>query len=386
MMNLMRRDMEKRLCCIFNYAPHYRESIYSIMDDELGCDFYFGENLPYPLKKMDMSILKGFKSEVKNIFFKHTVFSWRKGIFKLAFRKKYSEFFILFEPTVLSNWILLVLCKLLNKKVYSWGHGIKSLTENMFLYKMFFNITDGLFLYGKHAKENMINLGFSPNKMHIIYNSLDYNTQLSVRNNLTNEKILACRKSLFYDTKIPILIFIGRLTKVKRLDILLEAHSLLNKSGVLINTLLVGDGEEKGYLQEHCLKLGISNNVKFYGESYDEDKNGLLISSSDICISPGNVGLTAIHSLMFGTPVITHNRFELQMPEFEAIRPGLTGDFFEFENSNDLVRKILIWLPKLRNERKLVRMECYKVVDEVYNPYNQIKILKSIISHNSNNV
>lgn len=58
--------------------------------------------------------------------------------------------------------------------------------------------------------------------------------------------------------------------------------------------------------------------------------NAEFIYNADLCVSPGNVGLTAMHSLVFGCPVITHNCFEWQMPEFEAIQPGITGDFLRW--------------------------------------------------------
>ena len=46
-------------------------------------------------------------------------------------------------------------------------------------------------------------------------------------------------------------------------------------------------------------------------------------------VSPGNVGLTAMHALVYGIPVISHSNAAAQMPEFEAITPGLTGELFK---------------------------------------------------------
>ena len=34
-----------KLCCIFDYAPHYRLSIYKKMEDALDADFYFAQTL-----------------------------------------------------------------------------------------------------------------------------------------------------------------------------------------------------------------------------------------------------------------------------------------------------------------------------------------------------
>jgi glycosyltransferase involved in cell wall biosynthesis len=44
--------------------------------------------------------------------------------------------------------------------------------------------------------------------------------------------------------------------------------------------------------------------IVFYGESYNERELAPLIALADVCVSPGNVGLTAIHALTYGTPVI----------------------------------------------------------------------------------
>jgi len=33
----------KKLCCIFNYNPHYRFPIYREMDLKLNCDFFGGK-------------------------------------------------------------------------------------------------------------------------------------------------------------------------------------------------------------------------------------------------------------------------------------------------------------------------------------------------------
>ncbi|MEZ4897633.1 MAG: hypothetical protein R2806_12390 [Saprospiraceae bacterium] len=58
--------------------------------------------------------------------------------------------------------------------------------------------------------------------------------------------------------------------------------------------------------------------------------------NSAVCVSPGNIGLTGVHSMSFGCPVISHNNFVEQMPEFEIIREGETGYFFQQNNILDL--------------------------------------------------
>lgn len=82
-----------------------------------------------------------------------------------------------------------------------------------------------------------------------------------------------------------------------------------------------------GVILKKCIRERVDKNVWFYGSCYDEQTNAELIYNADMCVAPGNVGLTAIHAMTFGCPVITHSDFKWQMPEFEAIHPGKTGDF-----------------------------------------------------------
>ena len=112
----------------------------------------------------------------------------------------------------------------------------------------------------------------------------------------------------------------------------------------------------------------------FYGACYDELENATLLYNADLCVSPGNVGLTAMHALTFGTPVITHNNFPMQMPEYEAVINGKTGMFFSYNDVNNLAQTINKWMTTSKS-RDEIRESCYNVIDDKYNPHKQIDIL-----------
>jgi glycosyltransferase involved in cell wall biosynthesis len=124
-------------------------------------------------------------------------------------------------------------------------------------------------------------------------------------------------------------------------------------------------------------KSGLSKRYWFYGACYEEAVIGEMYYNATACISPGNVGLTAIHSLMYGCPVITHSDFSKQMPEFEAIRVGSTGDFFEYGNAGSLAETIEAWLKGHYPKNEALRNDCFRIIDEKFNPYYQIKVLNS---------
>lgn len=366
--------MQNNICLIYNFAQHYRSNIFTLMDKELPIDFVFGDKY-LDVKKMNYSLLNNFKKEVRNITFIRKPIYFQSGVISLI-KENYTTYIMLGELPCLSTWLMLFLSKLYKKKVYLWSHGWygrESLIRKYFN-RLYFSMADGIFLYGNYAKKLMIKEGFNEKKLHVIYNSLDYDKQLLIRKTLNSSKIFSNK----FRNINPNIIFVGRLTEIKRLDLLIYAIQKLKSESKNYNVTLIGDGERKDSLIELVKKLDLEESFWFYGPTYDEVELSELIYNADLCVSPGNVGLTAMHSMVYGTPVITHNDFTHQVPEFEAISDGLTGAFFEKDDSNSLAESITKWFSKCPN-RELIRKECYKTIDMKYNPHVQISIFKNYL-------
>jgi len=376
----MNKDDVNKICCIFNYAPHYRKEIYILMDKELECDFIFGDNVG-DIQKMDYSLLYHFKKEVQNKVFIKPPLYWQKGIFSLL-KENYTHFIITGESICVSTWLLVLLLRLKEKKIYFWSHGWseKGSKIRKFLTKRLYSMVDHVFLYGNHAKKIMIENGFNGDKLHIIYNSLAYDEQMKIRNSLTENKVY----KKHFQNDFHNLIFIGRLTKIKQLDKLLIAIFELNKNENKYNLTFIGNGEMQKELEKLAQKLQIENNVWFYGATYDEKELSELIYNADLCVSPGNVGLTAMHAMTYGCPIFTHNSFAYQMPEFEAIIAGQTGDFFIYNDVTSLIQTIDNWF-KNSPLRDIIREKCYEIIDTKYNPHLQIELIKKVINNSKNN-
>lgn len=365
-----------KTCCIFNLAAHYRTPIYKLMDNELNCDFYIGDKVSSPMKKMNYNELLGFKKELKNLYLESN-FYWQKGAIKTIF-SDYRNYIIDGEPYCLSTWLILLLARFTTKKTYLWTHGWYGRESRIkkFIKKIFFGLTDYVILYGDYARNLMIKEGFKSEKLKCIYNSLDYDFQLQVKKSLKVSNIFISR----FGNDYSVLCYVGRIQKSKRLDLIIESIVIMkNKYQKQVNLIIVGKEAEETDIVDLVKKYNLSDNVWFYGPCYDENKLGEIFFNSSICISPGNVGLTAIHALTYGCPVITHNNFSNQGPEFETINAGLTGYFFEENNVEDLSLKIIDWLNNHPKNDDITRNECYKVIDEKYNPHYQIKLLKSLL-------
>jgi glycosyltransferase involved in cell wall biosynthesis len=117
--------------------------------------------------------------------------------------------------------------------------------------------------------------------------------------------------------------------------------------------------------------------VFFAGPRYEEEEIAKFIANSDMCVAPGEVGLTAIHALTYGTPVCTHRNMAEQMPEVEAVVDGRTGILFD-QTDDSLKESIKAWFSGA-NDREETRRRCYEVVDQKFNPQNQVRIFREVI-------
>lgn len=370
----------KPLCCIFNYAPHYRLPIYKKIDTDLGAHFYFGNRLYQELiKKLDYSELTGFRNELSVHFFTLNKFriEYTGGWINLAMSPRYKKYLITPNYFAINQWIFLLLCAIFRKKVYTWEHGMRTTNfshRTIRLAKLYASLTSGTLLYGHGAKKVMEGLGFNPKKLHVIYNSLDYDASLKYRNKTSLNPYHS-----HFNNQNPVLLFIGRLTQVKKLDMIIKAFSLLKEKNVLVNIVFIGDGPMKESLRSSIAKNDLPH-FWFVGPMYDESQIATFLSHATLCVSPGNVGLTAIHALTYGLPVITNDNFDEQMPEYEAIEDGKTGCFFRNNDVEDMSYKIRRWIED-KSDREKVRQDCYKIIDDKYNPHTQLEILHQVLSN-----
>lgn len=359
---------------INNFASHYRSFIFQLIEREFGADFVFGDRMG-DLRAMDYSLLSNHVTVVHNVFLKHCYY--QKGVLSFL-RRDYDTYLMTGEFRCITTWLLLICIKLMpSKKAYLWTHGWLGKEKGLkrLITKLFFCLADGIFVYNNRSRQLMIEGGIASRKLTTIYNSLDYDTQLAIRKTLKPSDIYETHFCNSHRT----LIFIGRLTRVKRLEWLMEALYILSNRGKKYNLVLIGDGADRERLEKMARDKGLSSAVWFYGVSYDEQKNAEFIFNADICVSPGNVGLTAIHAMMYGCPVITNDDFDHQMPEFEAIQKGKTGDFFHAGDVDSLADTISCWFKSQDYQRESVRQACYQEIDSKWTPEHQLSILKSVL-------
>ena len=283
----------------------------------------------------------GIRWQKVRSFYVGKICFWQTGLQKLAVRGSYRVIVYWGEAHRLSTWLSASMARLSGKKVVFWTHGIYG-NEGYFKRKfrtLFYRLAHMLLLYGEHGRKQLELSGIPKERLYVINNSLNVQAQLQKIRSIDPAALNSIRREFCSDTE-DLLVFVGRLEPQKNLSLLLQAVAILREQGKPIKALIIGDGSERGALVKQVKDLGIGEKIIFYGECYDDDVVLPLLAASDICVSPGEVGLTAMHALVSGTPVISHDDFPNQMPEFEAIRPGESGAFFRRGDAMDLVSKI----------------------------------------------
>jgi glycosyltransferase involved in cell wall biosynthesis len=262
--------------------------------------------------------------------------------------------------------------------VLFWGHGYLYPPTGLkgTIRRAFYALPHAHLTYGRLAKAIAVDCGWKPEDMHVVYNSLDNSFQRRVRASIGDDDALAMRASIFGDTEMPVVACPSRLIAARGLALLLDAVAILRARGVRANVLLIGDGPERQALEAKAVSLGIR--CHFEGETYDEERIGRLIRASNVTAAPGKVGLTALHSMTYGVPVVTHGDAANQMPEWETVIPGKTGSLFERGSAASLADALMPWLAT-RLPTAVTRSHCHRMVDRLWNPAHQRAIIERAV-------
>lgn len=330
-----------------NCIAHYREAVFELLSSNKEIEFTIiadsKSDTPF------MKVVEWDASRIRRRYARTQILKlalipalfWQPGAIAIVARDKPDLVITLGNPYSLTAWVLLFIGRLRGIPTFLWGHGLleRGSGPKWFIRKMLFKLAAGQMLYGDYAKKLLVESGFAPDTLHVVYNSLNYDQQASIAKEISSQDITEFRRSLGLSEK-RLIVFTGRLQPVKKLDLLLQAIAEMSRRGQQVHLLLVGEGSEQESLQRLAERLEIEPYVHFLGAHYDEHFLGLVLSASDISVVPSGAGLSIIHAMAFGTPVIIHDRVDQHFPEWEAIQEGITGFFYKYDDVHDLSLKI----------------------------------------------
>lgn len=176
----------------------------------------------------------------------------------------------------------------------------------------------------------------------------------------------------------PCILYVGRLVKIKAVDILIKAIPIIKNLIKDITLYIIGSGHEEGKLRSIVNELNIEKNVTFLGfipqyEIYP------YYRSTDVFVNPhkdGAFSLTTIEALACGTAVITSNVGGISW----IMEDGKTGLLFEFGDVNSLAERAITLLQskELRKKmgeaglEKVKEFSWDKIADKTVNLYREV--------------
>ena len=333
--------MKKPIEVILQYLslPDYRRSLFSELskDSRINFEVVCGKSSPYPFLKNYIPDKNTSVTYIHNKYFcvGKSTFTWQKHVLKTIINRKPNCVIMLgVDPTIISNFPLFIYLKLMGVKILWWSHG--TLGHQGILGKLFriffYRLSDGILLYSDAGKKRLINNNIDRHKLFAVGNCINHESYKNPSINSLEKKIK--------------IIFSGRLETRKKLEILIQAIKIFKERKILVELDIIGTGPSLDILKTFVNKNNLEKEVTFHGALYGQDADK-LISSANVGVIPGLAGLSIIHYMARGLPVITNNNFTEHGPEVSAIHDGKNGYIFEDNDYYDLVDKILLTIKNL---------------------------------------
>ena len=369
-----------KVAVVYHLLAHYRMAVMTALDHQpdLSVEFYAAYQESEGVISLDASALKRFVPSPGHWF---GPLFWQTNAVRVALKRDRPDAIIyLANPWFVSTWIGAMAARLRGIPVLFWGHGwLRPETGGKRLLRaVYFRLANRMMLYSQRAAGLGRDTGYPADRITVIFNSLNTDAADEVVADIEAGRLNTHDPHSFFEDKArPLVICTARLIRACRFDLLLQAADLLAKRGQPVNILLVGDGPERAGLVAQARELGLA--VHFMGACYDESILGQLIYGADVTVSPGKIGLTAMHSLMYGTPAITHDNLDEQMPEVEALFPERVGALFRQGDATDLADVLHQWLNN-GLDRQEVRARCRAEIARHWTPQIQVARIKEALS------
>lgn len=216
------------------------------------------------------------------------------------------------------------------------------------------NKSEAIVIPGSKSKEFFESLGASVNKLHLAPNA----SMINIRKELQAETE-ELKKKLELDDK-RIVLYFGRLTKRKGLNVLLRAFNKLRKeindAFLLICWTRPSEEEFKNELEELCIELGI-NGVLFVRFTNEEDRD-LYYSLADVFVLPAiktNLGtevwgLVLNEAMSVGKPVVTTTAVG---GAYDLVKDGVNGFLIPDNDSEALYKAIKLIIGDPRDKERM---------------------------------
>jgi glycosyltransferase involved in cell wall biosynthesis len=157
------------------------------------------------------------------------------------------------------------------------------------------------------TRDDLVRRGIPPERIRVIHNGIAA---------VSGSSLPASRRGSH-------VVYFGRLEPYKRVDLLLEAATVLVERIPALTIDIVGRGSDRPRLERIARELGIANRTRFHGFVDDAARDEIL-GRARVCVCPSvkeGWGITVIEANAFGVPVVATDAPGLR----DAVRHEQTG-------------------------------------------------------------
>ncbi len=208
---------------------------------------------------------------------------------------------------------------------YDVATQVKNINKNtivgillIFLEKLCFKRATRVWVTAENLASKATKFGVS--KITLIPNWIDFNeTPRNLRTQINQTKKI---------------LFVGRLHKVKRVSLLIQALAELKRNCPNVTLKIVGDGEERQSLVNLTHNLGLEKSVEFLGFQ-DHDKVIKLMQESDLFVLPSEMEgnpRVLMEAMILKVPIVATDVFGIR----DMVRHGETGYLVKVPQPLDL--------------------------------------------------
>lgn len=248
-----------------------------------------------------------------------------------------------------------------------WFYTLYSIEKNIL------NKSDG-FVFSKMMKQEFKKIhGKKAKKLQIVNPGVDIELFSTCNKQCNNNKI-----DINYNINHKkYILYVGRINTAKNISILIQSLNYINQD---IELLLVGDGEDKLFLEKYVQKLGLNSRVFFLGKQ--NESLPAIYANAIVVVLPSLIesfGQTYIEALACGTPIIGFgNNYIFKTATDEVIKDGYNGKIVKYYHRKSLAEAINYFITLDKEQYKIISHNC---IEDARNRYSWSKMV-SIILHN----
>jgi|GEM_PF-3510565 len=269
-------------------------------------------------------------------------------IISIGLSNKYKIIVMGLELSSLSNILIWLFSIISRKRIIWWTHGFNLNLQKTGLFfwidrkvkTLLMKFSYKILLYTDYGLKELIKNGIEKNKIIILGNALDESIYRKALKEINLDEEI---KKIEIETKksFHTITYLGRLTKAKKPLLILEITKKLINNFPDLRVFIIGDGEEKENLKKQINLMQFQKYIYLIGSINDPKKLAPYMTLTDFIVIPERVGLSIVHSMIYGIPFITLKNI-YHGPEIAYLESGKNG--YLANNIDDLVNWVIdVW-------------------------------------------